>query len=122
MVTRAQKELNIHTRRPLHKSKGTTSLSSLLPKVDSKDVEPKESMDIESVQDVVEQVSEAMKRCEVTDIDADDYENPQMCAEYANEIFRYLLKYEVQERKYFWYSTIKIDTTLIKAPNITRTD
>ena len=98
MVTRTQKELNIHTRRPLHKSKATSSLSSVL---DSKDVEPKENariteaMDMESVQDVVEQVSDAMKRCEIADIDADDHENPQLCAEYANEIYRYLLKFEV---------------------------
>ena len=52
-------------------------------------------MDMDNVQDVVEKVSEAMKKCEITDIDADDYENPQLCAEYANEIYRYLLKYEV---------------------------
>ncbi len=51
---------------------------------------------MDSVREVAEQVSEAMKHCEITDIDADDYENPQLCAEYANEIYRYLLKYEVQ--------------------------
>ncbi|CAB4015580.1 cyclin B [Paramuricea clavata] len=97
VVTRAQKELNIQTRRPLHKSKAT---SSLLPKAESKNVEQKEraritdAMDMDSVQDVVEQVSEAMKHCEITNIDADDFENPQLCAEYANEIYRYLMKYE----------------------------
>lgn len=75
----------------------------MLLKADSKNVEQKESvssrinepMDFDSVQNVVQQVSEAMKRCEITDIDADDYENPQLCAEYANEIYHYLLKYEV---------------------------
>ena len=55
-----------------------------------------EPMDVANVEDVVEQVSKAMKQCEITDIDADDYGNPQLCAEYANEIYRYLLKYEVK--------------------------
>lgn len=50
---------------------------------------------MESVRTVVDQVSEHMKKCEITDIDANDHENPQLCAEYANEIYRYLLKYEV---------------------------
>jgi hypothetical protein len=72
-----------------------------LPKAESKNVEQKEraritdAMDMDSVQDVVEQVSEAMKHCEITNIDADDFENPQLCAEYANEIYQYLMKYEV---------------------------
>jgi cyclin B len=75
----------------------------LLPKAESKNVEKQDSarimepMDMDSVRDVVEQVSEAMKHCDITDIDADDHENPQLCAEYANEIYRYLLKYEVLE-------------------------
>jgi hypothetical protein len=74
----------------------------LLPKAESKNVEKEEKalktepMDMDSVREVAEQVSEAMKHCEITDIDADDYENSQLCAEYANEIYRYLLKYEVQ--------------------------
>lgn len=75
----------------------------MLPKPTSKNVETKESvtsritepMDMDKVQNVVEQVSKAMKHCEITDIDADDHENPQLCAEYANEIYRYLLEYEV---------------------------
>lgn len=32
---------------------------------------------------------------QVTDIDADDYDNPFMAAEYANEIYAYLKKREV---------------------------
>ncbi|XP_028411190.1 G2/mitotic-specific cyclin-B-like [Dendronephthya gigantea] len=96
VVTRTQKELNIHTRRPLHKSKSTTSL---LPKAELKNVEKKESVPLRitepmDMDGVVEQVSKAMKHCEITDIDADDHENPQLCAEYANEIYRYLLEYE----------------------------
>ena len=56
---------------------------------------------MDSVRDVVKEVSEAMKHCDITDIDADDHENPQLCAEYANEIYHYLLKYEVLETSKF---------------------
>lgn len=99
--TKSQKELNIHPRRALHKSKATSSLLSKdninvgneeeKKRVPSRSTEP---MDLDSVNDVVEEVSEAVKRVDIADIDAEDFGNPQMCAEYANEIYRYLLKYE----------------------------
>lgn len=100
VYTRTQKELNVHPRRPLHKSKTTTTL---LPKasgekdeakVESVRVRSAEPMDLDNVKEVVDEVSEAFKQCEIIDIDAEDSCNSQFCSEYANEIYRYLLEYE----------------------------
>lgn len=93
--------MNVHPRRPLHKSKTTTTL---LPKasgekdeakVESVRVRSAEPMDLDNVKEVVDEVSEAFKQCEIIDIDAEDSCNSQFCSEYANEIYRYLLEYEV---------------------------
>lgn len=99
VCTRAQKELNVHPRRGLHKSKATTSLSNVGGKNEEQEVKtvrvrPPEPMDLDNVKEVVDEVSEAFKQCEITDIDAEDFENSQLCAEYANEIYHYLLTYE----------------------------
>lgn len=94
--------MNIHPRRALHKSKTTSS--SLSKAGEQKDegkecvsVRSVEPMDLDNINNVVSEVSEAFKQIDITDIDADDFENPQLCAEYAREIYQYLLKYEVSQ-------------------------
>ena len=47
----------------------------------------------------MEEISEALEECfgkKIVDIDAEDHENPQMCAEYVNEIYRYMRNLEVK--------------------------
>ena len=102
--------MNVHPRRALHKSKATTSLLSKAKhdeeKVEektthqtarSRSTEPIPPMDLDVI--VIEGVVQALKKVDlaITDIDAEDHENPQLCSEYANEIYNYLLKYEVDE-------------------------
>lgn len=49
----------------------------------------------------VDVLGEALESCaiakpeDVVDIDRDDYSNPQLCAEYAQEIYQYMHKLEV---------------------------
>lgn len=45
----------------------------------------------------MEEVGQALKDCfekNIADIDAEDHDNPQLCAEYVNEIYRYMRKLE----------------------------
>lgn len=47
----------------------------------------------------MEDVGEALEEClrnGVVDIDAEDHDNPQLCAEYVNEIYRYMRSLEVK--------------------------
>ena len=47
----------------------------------------------------MEDVGEALEECfgmKIVDIDAEDHDNPQLCAEYVNEIYRYLRSLEVK--------------------------
>lgn len=99
-MTNAQKKSNIHTRKTSQKSKdGLSQLTQPIPELN---VQPEESTRIFQpldMENAVDEVSKALENCNVMDIDANDYENPQLCAEYANEIYHYLLSYEVN--KYF---------------------
>ncbi|XP_046858693.1 G2/mitotic-specific cyclin-B-like [Xenia sp. Carnegie-2017] len=97
VVTNAQKESNIHTRKTSQKSKG--GLSQLTQTIPELNVRPEESTRIFQpldMENAVDEVSKALENCNIMDIDANDYENPQLCAEYANEIYHYLLSYEKQ--------------------------
>ncbi|XP_031565308.1 G2/mitotic-specific cyclin-B-like isoform X2 [Actinia tenebrosa] len=69
--------------------------SSLLPTAikPAKD-EKCEPMDLA---DVSEALADCLIPCKVEDIDREDFNNPQLCAEYVNEIMRYL---RAMERKY----------------------
>nr|UST29464.1 g2/mitotic-specific cyclin-B-like isoform X1 [Haliclona caerulea] len=67
--------------------------SSLLPTIKAKN-ERTEPMDLG---DVSEALADCLIPSKVEDIDREDYNNPQLCAEYVNEIMRYL---RAMERKY----------------------
>lgn len=45
--------------------------------------------------DVSEALDDCLVPCNIDDIDSGDYNNPQLCAEYVNEIMRYLRAMEV---------------------------
>jgi hypothetical protein len=68
---------------------------SLLPTATK--LSKEECMDMK---DVGEALADCLIPGEVDDIDRGDFNNPQLCAEYVNEIMRYLRAMEVNESSY----------------------
>lgn len=83
--------------RGITRSKSSSKLQSHVS--DKKDVfifhdEIKEEKHVVEVEDPVTKLAEQIADFDVEDIDADDFHNPTLCAEYVKDIYKYLHKLE----------------------------
>lgn len=70
-------------------------MSSLLSKPSTKDVEVPKTTEPMDMGDVGEALDAITIILDVEDIDKEDHNNPQLCAEYVNEIYHYMRQLEV---------------------------
>lgn len=90
----ASKVVAEKARKALERSEGTTGVVSKQAK---EHAVKKQAKDVD-----VDVLGEALESCaiakpeNVVDIDRDDYSNPQLCAEYAQEIYQYMHKLEIE--------------------------
>lgn len=80
-------------KRTLQRTEGTSGLLSKQAK-DNEAKQQKMTIDMGVVSEALESCMFATKPSDVVDIDKDDYSNPQLCAEYAQEIYQYMHKLE----------------------------
>jgi len=89
----ASKAAGAKSKRTLHRSEATTGLVSKQKDNDAK--KQQKAIDV----DVLGQALESCiitKPANVEDIDKDDHSNPQLCAEYVQEIYHYMHKLECE--------------------------
>lgn len=83
------------SKRTLYRTEATSALLSKQAKEnDAK--QQKKTIDMGVIGEALESCIFATKPAHVLDIDKDDHSNPQLCAEYAQEIYQYMHKLEVR--------------------------
>ena len=84
-------------KRPLTRTKASSSLQPVKELAEKCPVQkPTASKSPEPMD--MEEIVDALEECfgkNVVDIDAGDHDNPQLCSEYVNEIYRYMRELEV---------------------------
>lgn len=82
------------SKRTLHRADATTALLSKQAKGHEAKQQEK-TIDMDIIGEALESCFSTARPANVVDIDKDDHSNPQLCAEYAQEIYRYMHKLEV---------------------------
>lgn len=91
--TAANLAVGAKPKRTLHRTEGTSSLLAKQAK-DNETKQQKKTIDMGVVSEALESCMFATKPSDVIDIDKDDHSNPQLCAEYAQEIYQYMHQLE----------------------------
>lgn len=94
--TAANLAVGAKPKRTLHRTEGTSGLLSKQAK-DNETKQQKKTIDMGVVSEALESCMFATKPSDVIDIDKDDHSNPQLCAEYAQEIYQYMHQLEVRK-------------------------
>nr|P15206.1 RecName: Full=G2/mitotic-specific cyclin-B [Marthasterias glacialis]CAA34624.1 unnamed protein product [Marthasterias glacialis] len=105
----AKKEL-VKAKRGMTKSKATSSLQSVMglnvePMEKAKPQSP-EPMDMSEINSALEAFSQNLLEG-VEDIDKNDFDNPQLCSEFVNDIYQYMRKLEREFKVRTDYMTIQ---------------
>ncbi|RMX58147.1 hypothetical protein pdam_00000204 [Pocillopora damicornis] len=94
--TAANLAVGAKPKRTLHRTEGTSGLLSKQAK-DNETKQQKKTIDMGVVSEALESCMFATKPSDVIDIDKDDHSNPQLCAEYAQEIYQYMHQLEIYD-------------------------
>ncbi|XP_071794452.1 G2/mitotic-specific cyclin-B [Asterias amurensis] len=106
----AKKEL-VKPKRGMTKSKATSSLQSVMglnvePMEQVKPPQSPEPMDMSDINTALEAFSQNLLEG-VEDIDKNDFDNPQLCSEFVNDIYHYMRKLEREFKVRTDYMTIQ---------------
>jgi len=82
-------------KRTLHRAEGTTGLLSKQTK-DHDAKEQKKTIDVDAIGEALQSCVLTARPANVADIDKEDHSNPQLCAEYVQEIYHYMHKLECE--------------------------
>ena len=68
------------------------------------DAKQKKTVDVDSIGEALKSCVLTARPANVADIDKEDHSNPQLCAEYVQEIYQYMHKLEVSTfPRYLWF-------------------
>ena len=81
-------------KRTLHRAEGTTGLLSKQAKEHDAN-QKKKTIDVDTIGEALQSCVLTARPANVADIDKEDHSNPQLCAEYVQEIYQYMHKLEV---------------------------
>lgn len=86
--------LGAKSKRTLHRAEGTTGLLSKQAKEHDAN-QKKKTIDVDTIGEALQSCALTARPANVADIDKEDHSNPQLCAEYVQEIYQYMHKLEV---------------------------
>ena len=83
------------SKRTLHRTEATTALLSKQEAKENDAKQQEKTIDMDVIGEALESCFSTVRPANVVDIDKEDHGNPQLCAEYAQEIYQYMHKLEV---------------------------